>query len=197
MTYERALAIAVETGDRRWEGNAHCNLGLLHHEQGHGALAKPEFDNALRVARELGHARLETMVLCNLGIVLEADGSLEEACGYYEQAIAHARELLDRRSEGQFSGYVGALYARLGRIADARACLAAGEALLTEVSDRMSLALLLCQRAQAEQIAGDPGAAREAIAGATKIAEEMQAGGDSTLARRLEALRTQPMQVSR
>ena len=68
--YEQALAIASEVGDRRWEGNGRCNLGLLYQEQGRTAEARAQFDMALNIAREVGHIRLEYIVLCNLGILL-------------------------------------------------------------------------------------------------------------------------------
>ena len=35
--WSAAVAIASEIGDRRWEGNGHCNLGLLSQEQGKAA----------------------------------------------------------------------------------------------------------------------------------------------------------------
>jgi predicted ATPase/class 3 adenylate cyclase/Tfp pilus assembly protein PilF len=187
--YERSLTLAHEAGDRRSEGNARCNLGLLHHEQGRSATARFEFETGLRAARELGHARLEVTVLCNLGIVLEAQGELEAALINLEQALAGARELSDRRAEGQFNGYLGALYARLGRAEEARHCLADGESLLVSVADRLSLALLLCQRAHVERLAGDEASARAALAEAGRIADELKVGADSELWRRLKALR--------
>jgi hypothetical protein len=101
-----------------------------------------------------------------------------------------ARELSDRRAEGQFHGYLGALYARIGRTDDARHHLATGEALLAEVSDRLSLALLLCQRAQAERLAGDVDVARSLLLDAHRLALELDVGSNSDLARRLAALRT-------
>jgi predicted ATPase/tetratricopeptide (TPR) repeat protein/class 3 adenylate cyclase len=186
--YEQSLAIAVEAGDRRWEGNAHCNLGLLHHEQGRSKLARSEFETALRVARELGHARLGIIVLCNLGIVLEAQGELEFARVHYEEAVSGAIELSDPRSEGQFLGYLGALEARLGRMEESRLRLREGEARLEGVSDRLSLALLLCHRVTVECIAGERDAARQAFSRAQQIALEMQASADSELGRRLAAL---------
>ena len=142
--YEMALHLAIKTGDRQWEGNTRCNLGLLHHEQGNQLEARSHLETALATAREIGHVRLECTVLCNLGIVTEAQGDLEAALAHYENAVAVARALGDRRSEGQFRGYLGLLYARLGRFHESQDCLAAGEALLEAISDPLSLGLLLC-----------------------------------------------------
>ena len=188
--YEMGLDLAQQVGDRRWEGNARCNLGLLHHEQGRGALARLQFETALTMARELGHVRLECTVLCNLGLVLEAQGELDDAQRHYEKAVAVAHELGDRRLEGQSRGYLGLLHARLGRIDESRASLATGEALLLEASDRLSLALLLCGRAQAENLAGDAAAARDYWQRAQALASQMQVGPASELGRVQAQLRT-------
>ena len=188
--YEMGLGLAQQVGDRRWEGNARCNLGLLHHEQGRGALARSQFETALTMARELGHVRLECTVLCNLGLVLEAQGELDDAQHHYEKAVAVAHELGDRRLEGQSRGYLGLLQARLRCIGESRASLAAGEALLLEASDRLSLALLLCGRAQAEHLAGDAAAARDYWQRAQALAAQMQVGPASELGRALAQLQT-------
>jgi predicted ATPase/class 3 adenylate cyclase/Tfp pilus assembly protein PilF len=185
--YEQALALAHEVGDRRWEGNARCNLGLLHHQQGHAAAAHAAFEAALTLAREVGHVRLECTVHCNLGLVLEA-GDPAAALTHHERAVTIAHDLGDRRLEGQFRGYLGTLDARLGRHADARVCLAAGEALLVESADQLSLALLLCGRAEAEHLAGDAQAAQRYVRRAQELAAQTRVGADSELGRALARL---------
>ena len=186
--YEMAVALAREVGDRRWEGNAHCNLGLLSHEQGRTAEARAGFEAALTMAREVGHVRLECTVLCNLGLVLETQGAFDDARIHYEKAVRAAHELGDRRSEGQFRGYLGLLDARLGRFDDARACLAAGEALLLEASDPLSLALLLCGRAEAEHLAGEADSAQRWWQRAQQLATLTRVGAASELGRALARL---------
>ena len=183
--YESALALAREVGDRSWEGNARCNLGLLHHEQGRTAQAGPQFEAALTIAREIGHVRLEGTVLCNLGLVFEAQGDLAAAHTHYDQAVTVAREIGDVRLEGQFRGYLGVLDARLGRFSESRACLSTGEALLLEASDHLSLSLLLCGRAEAEQLAGDGAAALHWWQRARALAEPLQVDAATELGRAL------------
>lgn len=184
--YVDALSLSRETGDRRWEGNNRCNLGLLLHELGRTDDARAEFELALEAAEELGHPRLAATVLCNMGIVAESQGSFGEALGFYEGAVKRAGEVLDQRAEGQFRRYLGAIYARLGRIDESLACLGVGEAMLNDVSDRLSLALLLCARAEVEHLAGDGVFAREVFERARSIAREAGGASDSELARTLE-----------
>ena len=186
--YDMALALAREVGDRVWEGNSRCNLGLLHHEQGRSAQALTQFEAALRTAREVGHVRLECTVLCNLGIALEAQGEWHDAQTHYVDAVKGAGELGDPRLEGQFRGSLGLLLVKQGRVAEGRECLEIGEGLLRESSDRLSLALLLCARAEAEHLAGEPGTALRVLLDAKALAAQADVGEASELGQALARL---------
>jgi predicted ATPase/class 3 adenylate cyclase/Tfp pilus assembly protein PilF len=171
--YAQAVLIARELGDRQWEANARCNLGLLEFTEGRLTEARAELEASLTAAREMGHVQLLSIVQCNLGLVAEASGDADRARSYHEAAIALARDLGDRRSEGQFLGYLGVLHARQSRFALAEECLAAGETLLRAVSDRVSLGIVLCARAEAQRLAGEPAAAESWRAQAEQLALEL------------------------
>jgi predicted ATPase/class 3 adenylate cyclase len=188
---EQSLALARQLGDRRREGNTLCNLGMLHLVQKRPEKSIEVSEQALRVARELGHRRLEGTVQCNLGLAYEERGSERDALSNFEAALRAVRELSDRRLEGQFLGYMGRTLARLGEFELARERLAAGEGLLRQVSDPLSLGILLCDRADCERLAGDYPAARRAFKEAKAIAGTSGAGSQSELGqalKRLEAL---------
>ena len=68
------------------------------------------------------------------------------------------------------------------------ACLSAGEALLLEASDELSLSLLLCGRAEAEQLAGDGEAAQRCWQRAWALAEPLQVDPATELGRALARL---------
>ena len=186
VEYEAALSVARAVGDRQVEGNMLCNLGLLHQMQDRVDEGRSHLEAALVIARELGHARLECIVLCNLGMAFDALARRGEARRHYDAALAVARRLGDRRSEGQTLGYLGLLQARENDFSGARACLEGGERLLHEVSDRLSVAVLLCCTAEAEQLAGAGEPALAALNRARAIAEEAGAGADSELGRALQ-----------
>lgn len=186
--YEQALAIANEMGDRRYEGDHRCNLGLLCQEQGRTDEARAQFDLALSTARETGHVRLAYIVLCNLGILLTAEGRFEEAARHLQEAVKGAIASSDRRSEGQFRGYLALALAKQGLLAEARELLDVGERLLVAIADRLSLALLLCDRAEIESLASNVEAAEEAWQKASRIAEELDCRPESQLRRRLTML---------
>ena len=186
--YEQALSIAQQVGDRRWEGNARCNLGLIEYVQGHFDRAGAQFKAASTIAQEVGHAKLTCTSLCNLGLVLEAQGDLAKAADCYERAVEGAREHGDRRSEGQFKGHLGLAYARMGRNADALEAMTSAENILVQVHDRLSLALLLCQRGEAEQLAGNSRAFHETLARCEGLAAELGQGPESELSGKLREL---------
>jgi tetratricopeptide (TPR) repeat protein len=186
---ESALAMARRTGDRLVEGNTLCNLGLLNYLEGRYEDAREHLDMGLVVAREIGNVEGEGIVLCNLGMVYDALARLDEAERSYDAALAIAHEFELRRLEGQVQGYASVLAARRARFDEARNRLAAGEALLREVFDRVSLGILFCNRCEVEQLAGSPAAAATALAAAEAIATEDSAGTDSELGLALARLR--------
>ena len=187
---EAALAMARNNGDRLIEGNALCNLGLLNYLEGNFDGAREHLDMALVVAREMGNVEAEGIVLCNLGMVHDALAELEEAQNDYNAALVIAREFELRRLEGQILGYAGVLSARCGKFDEARSRLDAGEALLRAASDQVSVGILLCNRCEAEQLAGSSSAAGAAFVAAEDIATEVSAGADSELGFALTRLRT-------
>ena len=63
----------------------------------------------------------------------------------------------------------------------ARDCLDAGQRLSEEVSDKLSLALLHCSRAESEHLAGNAPAARAADSNARMLASEVGAEPESEL----------------
>ena len=58
------------------------------------------------------------------------------------------------------------------------------------MNDPLSSALLLCDRADVESLAGQPHAARQALAAATAVADELACGEASELRRRIAAVNT-------
>jgi hypothetical protein len=122
-------------------------------------------------------------------MVHDALGQLDEAEGNYNSALAIAREFELRQLEGQILGYAGVLSARCGKFDEARSRLDAGQALLRAVSDRVSVGILLCNRCEAERLAGSTSAATEAFVEAEEIAAEVSAGADSELGFALARLR--------
>jgi hypothetical protein len=85
--------------------------------------------------------------------------------------------------------YLGLLHGRRTNFDEARHCLDSSEALLRAVSDRASLGILLCGRAETEHLAGAPDHAKAALEEANAIAAEVGAGPDSELGLALARVR--------
>ena len=189
--YERAILNAQEIGDRRWESNARCNLGLLQSERGDIERAQSELRESLAGARELGHLRLECIVSCNLGMVCEQASQHDEARTHYEHALRLAAETGDLRAEGQVRGYFGLQLARSGDLPHAREHLDRAERILRSADDQVSLAMVLCQRAESEALAGDRESALTKWSEADRFARTLALNEESPLAvsmRRVAAL---------
>jgi tetratricopeptide (TPR) repeat protein len=138
----------------------------------------------------MGNLRLQGIILCNLGIVLDALGKFEEACARLQEALTKARGIADQRSEGQFLSYLGLVHAHQRRFDDARRCLETGETLLRAVSDRFSLGILQCSRAETEQLAGSSAAANAALDEAKALAVEVGAGPQSELGQAIQRVQS-------
>lgn len=183
--FEQAIVLAHQIGNRRWEGNTRCNLGLLHLEQGRSDDAREEFELALSMARSMGHSRLECTVLCNLGIAEDKAGNLVNARKRYGESIAMAVELRDRRSEGQFRGYLGVLLSRTGQLVEALASIDSAEQMLRAANAELSLALLLCQKAEVMCRAARYDECEVCLMGAEDLADRIGVWPDSEIGRSL------------
>jgi hypothetical protein len=105
-----------------------------------------------------------------------------------EAAVAVSRNLEDRRAEGESLNYLGALHAKQADFDAARRCMDASEQLLRDL-DQVALAVLLCDRAEMEQLAGNRDVARSALTEAETIAGATGAGTASELGLKLTHVR--------
>ena len=76
---KKALAIAIEVGDRLGVGICEGYLGSVYRARNEESLAASHFARALRVAQEHGDGRFEGVWMANLGCSLRAIGKREEA----------------------------------------------------------------------------------------------------------------------
>jgi tetratricopeptide (TPR) repeat protein len=111
---ERALRISREIGDRRREGNALGNLGVIYADLGQPRKAIEHQEQALLIAHQTCHRRAEARFLGNLGIAYADLGQPRKAIELYEQSLLIARELGDKHTEGSAVGNLGLSYMNLG-----------------------------------------------------------------------------------
>lgn len=114
--FTEALEIAKRLQDRRNEGAALANLGVVCLNRGESRRAIEYFEEALIVAREIKSRHAEGMALVNLGNAYQGLGHTRRAIGYCEQALAILRETGDRRAESITLSNLGNSYELLGEM---------------------------------------------------------------------------------
>jgi len=136
QSWEQALAIYREIGDRQGEGNALGNLGIAYSDLGQYPQAIDLYEQSLAIAREIGDRGGEGNTLGNLGLAYFSLGEYQQAIDLYEQRLAIAREIGDRRGEGNALGNLGLAYSDLGQYQPAIDLYEQALVILREIGDR-------------------------------------------------------------
>lgn len=116
--FERALALARETGNRRGEALVLVNLASLENGAGDAAAAAALLRNGLDAAREAGDGSLEGITLANLGATEANQGRLLEAIALLQQARANAQRRGDTHREALATIHLVWILAPFGRDAE-------------------------------------------------------------------------------
>ena len=141
---EESLAIAIELGDRRGEGNRIGHLGGILFAQANElprdeeqtkllAEARHKIETALRIAEETSDAEKAGSWLMNLASVSLLEGDPQRAFTEYSRALALAKALGFKRLEAQVRYNLGAMLAKCGALSDAKQHLEACYPLLVEM----------------------------------------------------------------
>ena len=138
--YERALQLAQDSGQRRWEGGSAGNLAAFHANQGRLAQARPLYELATQIALELGDRQFEANNRSNLGLMHFLEGQVDLARSEFERVLPAAREM----------GYVrlaATVHCNLGLVTDAQG--------LTELAqDHQQNALTLAREVNDQRLQG-------------------------------------------
>ena len=134
--HEKALAIAIEIGDRNREETRNENLGSVYHSLGEHQKAKEYYEKALIIAIEIGDRNGEGTVYGNLGSVYHSLGEHQKAKEYYEKALIIAIEIGDRNGEGTRTGNLGSVFYSLSDFQKAKEYYEKALAIMIEIGDR-------------------------------------------------------------
>ena len=134
--FNEALAIARDIGDRRSEGHALGDVGIVNRSQGRPDEAQAHYEASLAIAREVGDRRSEGHGLGALGLLHMNQGRPNEARANFEASLAIHREVGNLRSEGVVLTNLGTLDSHQGRTTEARAHYDQALAIHREVGDR-------------------------------------------------------------
>ncbi|MEM6435708.1 MAG: CHAT domain-containing protein [Cyanobacteria bacterium P01_D01_bin.115] len=114
QSWEAALTIYREIGDRQLEGRTLGNLGIAYRKLGDYQQAINFHQQALIITREIGDRQSEGRTLGNLGIAYRKLGDYQQAINFHQQALTITREIGDRQFEGRTLGNLGIAYRKLG-----------------------------------------------------------------------------------
>src|SRR5262249_51962477 len=116
-SFERAIEILTELGDRRLQASGLAGLGAVDQDAGRWSEAEALYERALAIEREIGDAHLEAVTRGRLGsLALERDAP-EVALHRYEAACELAEVSGDRRGLGMYRAASSVAAALLGRTA--------------------------------------------------------------------------------
>ncbi|MEP0855558.1 tetratricopeptide repeat protein [Trichocoleus sp. DQ-U1] len=115
QSYQQALAIYKEIGDKEGEADCLNNLGRAYNNLGQYQKAIEFSQQSLVMAREIGSRQVEAKSLRNLGVAYGSVGQYQKAIEFYQQSLAIAREIGDSQQEARSLGNLGAAYNSLGQ----------------------------------------------------------------------------------
>ena len=118
--HEKALAIAIEIGNRYGEETTYTNLGSVFGSLGEYHKAKEYHEKALAIAVEIGDKNGEGTRYGNLGSVFHSLGEYHKAKEHHEKALSIAIEIGNRKGEGTTYGNLGNVFHSLGEHEKAR-----------------------------------------------------------------------------
>jgi tetratricopeptide (TPR) repeat protein len=121
--FERARAIAVQTGAPDQEAAAAFGIAMIDRERGRFDRGLEQLELNLPVWRDRGALRWEALTVRIISLVLRDQGDLLGAEARLEQALALAGELDDRQQQLLLLVDRGELHCRLGQPDAARAAL--------------------------------------------------------------------------
>ncbi|MCG8364549.1 MAG: tetratricopeptide repeat protein, partial [Pseudanabaenales cyanobacterium] len=114
QSWQAALAIYRELGDRAGEGMTLKNIGNVYVNLGDYPQVLEYYQQSLAITRDIGDRATEGKILNNIGIVYKNLGDYPQALEYYQQSLAITRDIGDRAGESKTLNNIGLVYDNLG-----------------------------------------------------------------------------------
>lgn len=143
-TAVRALALAQEADEPRWQASFLNALALILVSQGKLDEARGSLEESLPLFRKAGDPRGEGMALHNLGVVEASSGDAEGARGLYEEALPIRERAGDVRGTAETQNNLALLAEEAGQLDVAEGAYREALRLLMKVGDVLLIAVALC-----------------------------------------------------
>ena len=171
--FEQALQLYHAAGDLRGEARVGYNLANAQFDVGRFAEALDAAERSVAIQRRLGNRYVEGLALGTMGCAYRELARYDEAVACFQQALAIFRSLSDLYSEADSLSDLGDTYLGMHQVDDAIACLEESLAIRRRIEDRAGLAATLQRLGLARHRAGDLAPARELLAEALRLHEEL------------------------
>ncbi len=112
-TFQQALTIYQQIGDREGEWNALFGFGLAYSGMGNQAKAIDSYQQTLILAQTIKNRALEWQSLNGLGTIYAAINDINKGIQYHEQSLVLAREIKDKQKEWFSLNALGGVYLSL------------------------------------------------------------------------------------
>ena len=136
QSFQQALAIYKEIGDKEGEADSLNNLGRAYNNLGQYRQAIEFSQQSLVIAREIGSRQVEAKSLRNLGSAYYFLGQYQKAIEFFQQSLAISREIGDRQQEAKSLGNLGGAYYSLGEYQKAIEFVQQSLAIARQIGDR-------------------------------------------------------------
>jgi CHAT domain-containing protein/Tfp pilus assembly protein PilF len=114
-TFQQALDIFREIGERPGEGATLSNIGAVYSNLGQYPQALKNYQQALAIHQEIDDKAGEGTTLSNIGVVYRSLGQYPQALENYQQALAIHQEIGNKAMEGTTLNNIGLVYNNLGQ----------------------------------------------------------------------------------
>jgi len=143
VSWQSALKIYVEIGDRQGEATSRGNMGLAYVSRGEYQQAIDFYQQSLAIAQEIGDRQREAASLGNSGNAYDGLGEYQRAIEFHQQSLAIAQEIGDRQGEANALGNSGNAYDGLGEYQRAIELYRQQLSIVQEIGDRQGEAYAL------------------------------------------------------
>ncbi|MEA3400496.1 MAG: tetratricopeptide repeat protein [Armatimonadota bacterium] len=114
-SYQHALAIFGDLGDRHGQAEALNGMGDVLRQQGEYREAHELYAESLNISRDLGDRHAEGEILSNMAIAYRRQGHYDRALRLYEASLDIRRETRDRRGEARVLNNMALVHGLQGR----------------------------------------------------------------------------------
>jgi len=135
------LALARQTGNRKWQGKALNTLGATDHLKGNYAAALSHYQHALVAFLEVGEKKSTASMYNNLGLIYREQGNYGKALGYYQKYLALGEDLHDTGITSNALNNLGILYSDQANFAGALQYYERALRLAEDLGDKSAMAI--------------------------------------------------------